>query len=172
MLVLNTPADAIQLLASLGAHAWLVQHHKLVVEAAMELCAGLNATFDKRAVLVGAALHDAGKIEVPGEMSAPGHAHEQAGRRLLELNGVPPGLARFCVTHAQWAEVDVMLEDLLVAAADKLWKGQRNEELEAKLVSVVCAQTGRQSWEVFGELDAVFERVADGGADRLSRSRV
>ena len=58
-LVLDTPADALEPLASLSATPWLIQHHKLVVEAAVELCAGMTASFDRRAGLLGAALHDA-----------------------------------------------------------------------------------------------------------------
>ena len=33
-------------------------------------------------------------------------------------------LARFCVTHARWESDGIGLEDLLVALADKLWKGK------------------------------------------------
>jgi putative nucleotidyltransferase with HDIG domain len=169
---LDTPGDALDLLERLGATPWLVQHHRLVLEAAVLLCDGVDAPYDRRLVLVGAALHDVGKIEHPSEMSAAGHQHESAGRRLLEAHGVPDDVARFAVSHARWDASDVRLEDLLVAAADKLWKGVRNDVLESRLVDAVAACAGRARWEAFAELDALFERIAASGDDRLARSQV
>jgi hypothetical protein len=56
--------EALELLRSLGANAWLVRHHELVAEAARALVEGLRGVlrFDEGAVLVGAALHDADKV--------------------------------------------------------------------------------------------------------------
>jgi putative nucleotidyltransferase with HDIG domain len=134
MSVTGTP-QAFELLVSLGATPRLVRHHELVVEAAKSLTellgAELGLAFDRELVLLGAALHDAGKIIHPSELDQPGHDHEVAGRALLMANGVEPEVARFCVTHAAWAEQGIALEDLLVALADKLWKGKREGDLEA-----------------------------------------
>lgn len=167
------PRDAILWLSSRGAHPWLVRHHELVLEAAQEIFAGLAALaidVDRDHVLIGAALHDAGKIEHPSEMHTPGHAHEEAGERLLLASGVPPRIARACVTHAAWSEPRAELEDRLIALADKLWKGKRDATLEAALLAELTARTGRPTWEVFDVLDAVCERVADAGPERLARS--
>jgi hypothetical protein len=168
---IRSSADALALLRSLGAAPWLVRHHELVVEAAGLLVAGLQGIrFDRGAVLLGAALHDAGKILHPEEMSAPGHHHEQAGRDLLLANGVPAELARFCVTHADWQ--DGTLEDQLVALADKLWKGKRDEALERSVLAAIAALTGEQPWQVFDRLDALCDAIAADGDDRLERSRI
>ena len=54
----TTPEDALRWLASRGAHAWLVRHHELVLEAAEELVQGLAQwalVFDGDHVLMGAA---------------------------------------------------------------------------------------------------------------------
>ena len=170
-MTIDSPADALALLASLGATRWLVRHHELVVEAAGLLVAGLHGVrFDRGAVMIGAALHDAGKIVHPAEMSAPGHHHEQAGRDLLVANGVPAELARFCVTHAAWQ--DGTLEDQLVALADKLWKGKCDEALERCVVDAIAATTGEQPWQVFERVDALCEAIAADGDDRLARSAV
>lgn len=87
-----------ELLSDLGASPWLLRHHELVVEAARLLCdrleRDLGLEFDRHAVLVGAALHDVGKIVHPEETQAPGHEHEAAGRDLLTRYGVPPNVAR------------------------------------------------------------------------------
>ena len=159
--------DAIRWLVSAGAHPWLVRHHELVVEAARELVNGLTFVFDAQLVLVGAALHDAGKIEHPEEMSAPGKQHEAAGERLLLAAGFGERIARVCVTHAAWASPRAQVEDRLIALADKLWKGKRDEALEAALVKEIAALSGSSPWTVFAELDALCEAIAAGGDDRL-----
>jgi hypothetical protein len=171
MTELRSPADVLALLRSLGASAWLVRHHELVIEAAGLLVAGLHGIrFDRGAVMLGAALHDAGKIVPPEEMAAPGHHHEQAGRDLLLAHGVPAELARFCVTHADWQ--NGTLEDQLVALADKLWKGKRDEALEGSVVAAIAAITGEQPWQVFDRVDALCDAIAADGDARLERSRI
>ena len=169
-------SQAFELLVRLGATPRLVRHHELVVEAAVsltrQLVAELGVAFDRELVLVGAALHDAGKIIHSQELDQPGHSHETAGRALLVASGVEPEVARFCVTHAAWAEQGITLEDLLVALADKLWKGKREDTLEARVLDAIATAVGRPSWEVFATLDAICERIAADGPERLGRSRV
>lgn len=147
-----------------------------MTEAAVELCDALEQKlklrFDRRLVLLGAALHDAGKTVHRDEMSAPGHRHEAAGRALLLQRGVDAKIARFCVTHAAWNSPDCELEDLLVALADKLWKGKREDSLEKTVLERVATLSGRDAWQVFDGLDAICERVASRGEGRLARSAV
>ncbi len=172
----TTADQAIAWLASRGAHAWLVRHHELVVEAAEELLDGLRdalrLTVDRDHVLLATALHDAGKIEHPNEMRAPGHAHEAAGEAMLAAAGFPPHLARSCVTHASWSDPRATLEDRLVALADKLWKGKRDEALEDALLTELAARLGRERWDVFDAFDTLCERVASDAPSRLRRSNV
>jgi hypothetical protein len=170
----NGPLDAFQLLRDLGATPWLVRHHELVVEAATLLCdrvaSDLGVSFDRAQVLAGAALHDAGKVVHPEEMSAPGHQHERGGEQLLLARGVAPAIARFCVTHASWDAPNITIEDLLVALADKLWKGKRDDELERRVADAVARSTSAEAWAVFDALDAIFESIAADGPARLARS--
>jgi hypothetical protein len=177
MTALVTAQDATALLRSLGASPWLLRHHELVVEAAVLICGALEqkvgVSFDRDAVLLGAAVHDAGKIVHPEEMSASGSRHEVAGRDLLVRSaGVPAAIARFCVTHAAWNGADCTIEDGLVALADKLWKGKRDEALETHLTSVIVALTKLEPWEVFSRFDSICEIVAAAGPERLARSVV
>jgi ADP-ribose pyrophosphatase YjhB (NUDIX family) len=171
---LATVEDATALLRALGAGAWLVRHHELVAEAAGELVAGLpgplRARVDERRVRLGAALHDAGKILVPAEMTGPGCEHEVTGEALLRQAGVNAGLARSCRTHARWGEPDATLDDRLVALADKLWKGKRDGSLE----DIIKAELSPAAdpWASWVALDDLFERVAAKGALRLARSHV
>jgi len=120
---------------------------------------------------VGAALHDVGKIRHPTEMSVPGNAHEREGEAMLLGRGVAPAVARFCWTHAAWSHPEATLEDLLVATADKLWRGKREAELEQLLVSSIAATTRTPAWEAFSRADEIFSQVAADGDDRVERSR-
>jgi hypothetical protein len=171
-----TAARALGLLAELGASPWLVRHHELVLEAALVLCDRVEADFalrfDRDHVLVGAALHDAGKIVHPEEMSVPGHQHELAGERLLLANGVTAAVARFCITHARWDAPDASIEDLLVALADTLWKGKREDDLERRVADAIKRAATREAWETFDVLDAICELIAADGTERLARSNV
>jgi hypothetical protein len=168
------PSDAIRWLASRGANAWLVRHHELVLEAAEEIVdrlkRGLAIDLDVAHVLVGAALHDAGKIEHPSEMREPGHDHEHAGERMLLDAGFAPHIARACVTHAAWSDPRATLEDRSIALADKLWKGKRDGELEAALLEDLALRTRRTTWEIFDAFDNLCEAIAERGPERLARS--
>lgn len=171
----STPRESLAVLHALGAPAHLVRHHELVLEAAevlvRELVRAFSLRVDVRRVLVGAALHDVGKIKHPGEMSVAGNAHEREGEAMLLARGVAPEVARFCWTHAAWAQPEMQLEDLLVAAADKLWRGKRETELETRLVTAIAATTGAPAWEVFARAEEIFTEVAAEGDERLERSR-
>lgn len=171
-----TPEQAIAWLASRRAHPWLVRHHELVVEAAGVLVDGmtsrLSLDFDRDHVLLGAALHDAGKILHVEEMRERGHAHEEAGRTILRDAGFPDHLARVCVTHAAWSGKEATIEDRLIALADKLWKGKRDTELEDALIGEIAERLGKERWEVFDVVDAICEDVARDAPSRLRRSNV
>jgi putative nucleotidyltransferase with HDIG domain len=172
---IETVEDAIALLKSISAPSRLVQHHRLVAEAALELVKQLQDTFPEFAfnhqlVLIGSALHDVGKIQHQNEIKESGNQHENDGEKLLLSLDVLPELAKFCRTHAQWQFVDATTEDLLVALADNLWKGVRKKELEAKVIEAIAKQTGKDFWDIFIEADSLFETIADRGQERLSRS--
>lgn len=171
---LASPEDALALLARLGAPARLVQHHRLVLEAARLLADGarrLPGKGDPRwgEVLIGAALHDAGKIVHPAELAGPGSQHEAAGEALLLGAGVGAALARFCRTHAAWQGPGCALEDRLVALADKLWKGKREAPLEEVVCRELAELRGVDFWKIFVPFDALCEQIAAGGAERLAR---
>ena len=85
---------------------------------------------------------------------------------------MPPAIARFCRTHAAWSTPDAGVEDRLVALADKLWKGKRDEALETALLGDLERLRGVSRWELFVPFDALCEEVAAGGGERLSRSAV
>ncbi|AKT39614.1 phosphohydrolase [Chondromyces crocatus] len=96
---------------------------------------------------------------------------EIAGEAMLLARGVSPALARVCLPHAQWDRMSVSFEELLVALADKLWKGVRKVDLEERVIDAVAEKVGTSRWEVFVTLDSLFEEIAAEGDARLERRR-
>lgn len=166
--------EAEALLRDLGAPSRLVTHVRLVGEAAEAILSHvrtMGVQIDADFVRLGVVFHDAGKVLYPDELDGPGSQHEPDGERLLIEHGVEPRLARCCLSHARWSQMEVSLEELLVALADKLWKGVRHAELERQVIDGAAGKLGKDFWEVFVELDTCFEEIAAGGAERLERSR-
>ena len=173
--MLSSRDDAYSLLTSLGAPPRLLQHLKLVGEAADQLMSAyedVGISFERRTIELGVAVHDAGKILFPQELDAAGSDHEHAGEKLMLSNGVQAEIARCCVSHAEWQAAGITFEELSVALADKLWKGKRVPELELRVIDLVAHKLSADRWDIFGKLDGAFEEIADGGADRLARSQV
>lgn len=173
----DLPDDARRLLAMLNAPPRLVAHLTLVHEAASEILEALQArwpsfSFDRDAVLFGAAVHDIGKTCHPDELFHEGHLHEQDGPALLQRLGVTAQHARFARTHGKWRyEASVTVEDLLVALADHCWKGSRNEELESLIASCIADSLDIETWKVFLALDDILTNVANGADKRLAWQR-
>ncbi|MDJ0944955.1 MAG: HD domain-containing protein [Kiloniellales bacterium] len=172
--MLKKTQDAYDLLVFLGAPGRLVLHAQLVGEAADELLDALRPLglgIREDLVRLGVVLHDAGKILHPGELDAPGDAHEAAGERLLLEVGVQPEVARCCLSYARYESMEVSFEELLIALSDRLWKGVRVGALELRVVDAAAERLGKDRWDLFADLDVCFERIAAKGDRRLARSR-
>jgi HD domain len=167
------PEHVADLLRRLDCPPRLAAHLRAVHDVACQLAdwAGKRRpplAFDREAVLFGAVTHDIGKTLHPAELSGPGSAHEDAGRRLLLTHGIRPELARFAATHASWTGPGVTVEDLMVSVADKIWKNKRVPELENLLVARLAAASGREPWQEFLALDELLERIGDDAGRRLA----
>lgn len=165
--------QAYEFLKQLGAPPRLILHVCLVGEAAdllIEKLDGMKVNFDEKFVRLGVAFHDAGKIIHPQELISLGNRHEVDGETLLISKGVNSQLARCCLSHARWKTMECSLEELIIALADKLWKGKREVELEKKVIERISKLIDRDFWELFIELDSHFESIASQGEKRLARS--
>ncbi|MFN3648051.1 MAG: HD domain-containing protein [Armatimonadota bacterium] len=165
------PSRARELLTGTGAPPLLMAHLTVTHEVAAALLAGLSARWpelelDTEAVLFGAATHDLGKVRHPQELSAPGTRHEAEGERLLLELGIAARLARFCRSHGEWG-AESPLEDLLVALADKVWKGCRIPELEDLITTRLSEQLGLERWSVYLALDDMLAEIAQRADERL-----
>ena len=141
--MIKTVQETYSFLQAIGASPHLILHVKLVGEAVDLLIAKLNQlhiSFDANFVRLGVAFHDAGKIIYPEELTGKGNHHEADGEALLIDNGIDPKLARCCRSHGQWSTMECSFEELLVALADTLWKGKRNDRLENLVISQVSAR--------------------------------
>ncbi len=155
------PVEALRLCRKLDAPHRLVEHLRLVHCVAFHLLEAFEASFpklaiDKEAVLFGAAIHDIGKVIHPEELIGPGDRHEDVGPSLLEKHGVSVKLARFARTHGRWNREPGELEDLLVALADNVAVGKRNDGLDQLTVNMLVELTGLEPWEIFSVLDGIL----------------
>ncbi|WP_257153643.1 HD domain-containing protein [Streptomyces lunaelactis] len=167
------PEQVADLLRRLDAPPRLAAHLRAVHDVAHQLADWTERrnpalSFDREAVLFGAATHDVGKTMYVAELTGPGSEHEEAGRRLLLAEGFAPHLARFAGTHARWTDPEIGIEDLLVSLADKIWKNKRVQELEDLLVARLAGASGGAAWEEFLELDEELARVGEGADGRLA----
>ena len=173
IVLLKSTQEALTLLKILGAPDRLIKYLILVGEAGEELIQKLNSLgikFDNSFVHIGIAVHDAGKILHPNELTGKGNLHEPAGEKLLLAHGVQPEIARCCLSHARYNVLDVSFEELLVALSDKLWKGKREPDLELRVIDNAASLLNQDRWDLFSELDNCFESIALNGEFRLSRS--
>ena len=92
-------------------------------------------------------------------------------KKLLIENGISPKIARVCRSHGQWKSMPCSFEELLIAIADKLWKGKRVNELEKKVIEEIVKLTKEDPWKIYVEMDSCFEKIASFGEERLLRSQ-
>jgi hypothetical protein len=171
---LSTLTDALEFLRQASAPPRLLRHAELVAELANELATelvSLGVSLNRGEIMLGAALHDAGKIVCPDELTKSGHRHEVAGEQFLLDRGVPARVARFARTHGLKPAELTSIEDMVVALADKLWRGARNADLESALIDAVATQLATNRWDLFTRLDDCFERISADGHARLARQR-
>jgi hypothetical protein len=167
------PPDVLDILAKYTAPPRLVAHLTIVYDVALKLIKQLEVSwplldYDQECVLIGAATHDVGKVVYPNELSGPGVQHEEIGPQLLMEAGLSETQARFARTHGRWyQEAAVQLEDVLVAFADTIWKGKRDEALEQEMARQIARQCREEPWQVYMQLDDIAQELAKGAHDRI-----
>lgn len=170
--MITTPNEAYAFLIQLGATPRLISHLMLVGEAAEELIVFFNSIglrFDANFVRLGVSIHDAGKIIHKNELVEKGNLHEPAGEKLLLKNGIDTKLARICLSHARFDEMDCSIEELIIALADKLWKGKRVDFLEKLVIEKITESVKGDKWDLYIKLDSCFESIALNGDNRLKK---
>ncbi|WP_326656138.1 hypothetical protein [Streptomyces sp. NBC_00385] len=92
----------------------------------------------------------------------------EGGRELLPAHDIDFAPARLAGTHADRTHPAVGVEDLLVSAADKIWKNTRVPGPEEFGVAHPVQVGGRGPWEEFPALDDVLGRIAEVADARLA----
>ena len=165
------PKTARDLLDSQQVPPRLLIHLRLVHDTARKLVVNIQLhwqlNLNEEAIYFGAATHDIGKILHPEELTSEGHRHEEAGYHFLLENGIKAELARFAKTHGNWQEVS-SLEDLIVALADKIWKGERINELEMKVAQQIADTMQEPLWQVYMQLDDILTLLSIDADSRLA----
>lgn len=161
----------LELLEQERAPPRLVAHLTLVHDVAVRLLRALRQTqvkVDGQLVRLGAATHDVGKARVRSELSQRGRAHEAVGESLLLEAGFDSATARFARTHGVAPDDPALtFEDLLVQAADSLWKGRRDQRLDTAIVR----HLGEPAWQHFLVWDDLASTLTARAADRLAWQR-
>jgi HD superfamily phosphodiesterase len=168
------PEETARLLRQVAAPPRLVAHLILVHDVAATLVERITEafpeiTFRKEEVLFGASIHDFGKVIERSELIRSGTQHEQRGIELLRSMGISDERGRFAYTHGNWDGVPTInLEDLLVALADKCWKGQRIDKLESKITALLSAASSKPEWACYAELDEILQGLTKDADARLA----
>jgi hypothetical protein len=167
------PEETVNLLRQVAAPPRLIAHLILVHDVAATLvervtAAFPEATFARDKVLFGASIHDFGKVIERSELIMSGTQHEQRGVELLRSMGISSERARFAYTHGSWEATNVNLEDLLVALADKCWKGKRVDALESKITALLSAASKKPEWECYAQLEGIVEELTRDADARLA----
>ena len=154
--------------------ARLVEHHRIVSEVAGSLAETLSSIgleIDAERAELMASIHDVGKSVATDELSGAGSTHEEIGVGVAEDFGLPPSVSKICRSHSSKTTNGMDIEEIVVRLADKLWKGKRDSEFEQQAVSFFAEHLGKDDWEVFMEVDKLFEAVAESGHQRLENTR-
>ena len=151
----------------------LKRHLSIVHTTAFEILKRLkiewpNLKMNHELILLGAATHDIGKTEITDELFEGGNRHELAGMTILLNHRFTNEQARFALTHANWQNENLKIEDLLVALSDKIWKGNRIDDLEKLLGQKLSSMLNCDYWDVYGKLDSILSQIALGADKKLN----
>ena len=171
--LLDLPTEVEELLEILDSPLRLKRHLGIVHTTAVEILTQLktawpNLEINRELILFGAATHDIGKTEITDELYESGKLHELAGMRILLNHGFTNEQSRFALTHGNWQDESLKIEDLLVALSDKIWKGNRIDDLEKLVGQKLSSILNCDYWDVYVKLDSILSQVALGADEKLN----
>ncbi|MDQ2714233.1 MAG: hypothetical protein M3Z08_04930 [Chloroflexota bacterium] len=80
----------------------------------------------------------------------------------MPFRELPPQILTIFTKYAASPRLDV-----LVAFADTIWKGQRDEVLERELAQQIGRRCQRETWQVYMQLDDMACELAKGAHERI-----
>jgi len=171
--LLDLPKELTELLEILNAPVRLKRHLSIVHTTASEILTQLKVEWpvlklNHKLILFGAATHDIGKTAITSELYESGKRHELTGMTILLNHGFTNEQSRFALTHGNWQDECLEIEDLLVALSDKIWKGTRLDDLERLLGQKLSSILNCDYWDVYVKLDSILSQVALGADEKLN----
>jgi len=171
--LLGLPEEITELLEILNSPVRLKRHLSIVHTTAFEILKQLKIEWpilklNQELILFGAATHDIGKTEITDELFESGKKHELTGKTILLNHGFTKEQSRFAITHGNWQDESLRIEDLLVALSDKIWKGNRVDDLEKLVGQKLSSMLNCDYWEVYGKLDSILSQIALGADEKLN----
>lgn len=173
MKIVELTEEVKSLLEQLDAPERLIRHLTIVNSTAIFLVEQFgmewpNLILNKKEIVFGASTHDIGKAVITDELYEKGKKHEAEGFKILQGLGYSDRESRFTVTHGNWEDSSLLIEDLIVCLSDKIWKGKRVNELEEKIATTIAELTQTDFWEVSVKLESMLEKTAVGSDDRIA----
>ncbi len=173
MKIVELPKEIRDLLEQFDAPQILIKHLTIVNSTAFYIVKKLktewlNLVLNEKEILFGASTHDIGKAIITDELYKKGKKHESEGFKILKELGYNDQESRFTITHGNWENSDLKIEDLIVCLSDKIWKGKRINELEERITNKIAELTKTDFWDVSMKLELILEKIAIGSDDRLA----
>ncbi len=161
------------LLEQFDAPQRLIKHLTIVNSTAFYIVEQLkiewpNLVLNKKEILFGASTHDIGKAVITDELYKKGKKHESEGFKILKELGYNDKESRFTITHGNWENSNLLIEDLIVCLSDKIWKGKRINDLEERITTNISELTKTDFWDVSVKLELILEKIAVGSDDRIA----
>lgn len=162
-----------KILEQYNAPQRLIKHLTIVNSTANYLVKELKKEWNdlllnEKEILFGASTHDIGKTIITNELYQKGKQHELEGFKILKENGYKDAEARFTITHGNWEDENIKIDDLIVCLSDKIWKGKRVLDLEECITHKISELTKTSFWEVSTKLEVILEKTVIGADERIA----
>ena len=170
--IIELSSEVTALLKKLNAPERLVKHLTIVHSVTFEIISKFkdewpDLVLKEKETLFGASTHDVGKTKIRSELYEKGSTHKLEGYKMLKDFGYPEELSRFAKTHGNWKNGNLDMEDLIVCVSDKIWKGQRINDLEELICKKLSDSLLLKYWDVYTKLDLIFGTIALEAEKRL-----
>ncbi|WP_159025786.1 HD domain-containing protein [Aquimarina sp. Aq78] len=173
MKIVELSKEVKNLLEQFDAPQRLIKHLTIVNSTAFYLVEQLkgewpNLSLNEKEISFGASTHDIGKTVITDELYKKGKKHESEGFKILKEIGYEDTESRFTITHGNWENSNLQIEDLIVCLSDKIWKGKRINELEERITLKISELTKMDFWDVSMKLELILEKIAIGSDERIA----
>ena len=131
-----------------------------------------NLVLNEKEILFGTSTHNIGKTVITNELYKKGKKHESKGFEILKEFGYDNEESRFTITHGNWENKNLKIEDLIECLYDKIWKGKRVNELEKRIIKETSEFTETDFWDISMKFELILENTGVGSDYRIAWQRI